>query len=84
MWPSIALALSTTTLLELTSNGACKERPKLLLSSKAAQGARQNALYRFYSGQDALTFAHDSLFPSVPERDFQDLSGIAHAPHSTR
>ncbi len=23
--------------------------------------------------QDALTFAHDSLFPSVPERDFQDL-----------
>ena len=23
--------------------------------------------------QDALMFAHDSLFPSVPERDFQDL-----------
>jgi hypothetical protein len=55
----------TTTLLELTSDGACKERAELLLSSKAAQGARQNAFYRFYSGQDALTFAHDSLFPSV-------------------
>ena len=30
-------------------------------------------LYRLCSCQDALTFAHDSLLPSVPERDSQDL-----------
>jgi hypothetical protein len=50
------------------------------IRSIVEEGARQNALYRFYSGQDALTFAHDSFFPNVPECDFQDLSGIAHAP----
>jgi hypothetical protein len=46
---------------------------KLLLSSKAAQAVSSNALYRFYSAQDALTFAHDLVFLSIPEHDFQDL-----------
>jgi len=38
-----------------------------------ARFVKYDLVRRFCSGRDALTFAHDSLFPSVPERDFQDL-----------
>jgi hypothetical protein len=38
-----------------------------------ARFVKYDLVRRFCSGQDALTFAHDSLFPSVPERDSQDL-----------
>lgn len=48
-------------------------RQHALADAFVARFVKYDLVRRFCSGQDALTFAHDSLFPSVPERDSQDL-----------
>jgi hypothetical protein len=67
-WPEVGFWESVIAIRSPPSREVqCKYLAAELSCSRALR-MRERLLLR-----DALTFAHDSLFPSVPERDFQDL-----------